>query len=219
VVSDLSVLKRSLTIGAISASIIAVTVGYFSYVRLLGEEPPSSSPVQIANDSNLNSTGNPSPISSADESTPVLATDLPTGREPILKSAEVTKNSRLAKPLKPYVALALMTTQQTTEEMCPELVEEAGGGDGSANGQAATPAPTTKSQRDEKGCVLPIGGEQSATVTQASMPIERPPTFLGRQKLNFMPYLGGLGAAVATVPVINGLSTNKNDDHQPISPQ
>jgi len=215
----LSVLKRSLIVGAISASLIAMTIGYVSYVRPPGEEQPSSSPPQIANDSNLNSTGNPSPINSTDESTPALASDLPTGREPILKSAEVVKNSRLAKPLKPYVALALMTTQQATEEMCPELAEDASSSEESANGQASTPAPATKSERDEKGCVLPIGNEPSAATAQASMPVERPPTFFGRQKTNFMPYLGGLGAAVAAVPVINGLSTNKNDDHQPISPQ
>jgi hypothetical protein len=214
----LPVLKRSLTIGAISVSLIAVTIGYFSYVRLLADEPPNSSPAQIPIDSNLNSAVSPSQDSPTEVSEPTLASDLPIDK-PALESTQLARNSRPAKRLNPYVALALTTTQQTTEELCPKVAEELKRTEESAKAQVATPAPTTKSKQDEKGCVLPIGDEPSASTAQASMPIEKPPTFIGRQRLNYMPYLGGLGAAVAAVPVINGLSTNKNDHHQPISPQ
>jgi hypothetical protein len=214
----LSVLRRSLAIGAISVSLIAVTIGYFSYVRPLGEEPPSGSATQVVNDSDLNGTDNSSPNGATEVGTPTLASDLTSEREPILGSAELAKNSRPVKQLKPYVALALTTTQQTTEKLCPELAQEVNGRENSGNSQEATPASTTKSERNEKGCVLPIGDEQSAAATPASMPIQRPPTFFGRPKFNYMPYLGGLGAAIATVPVINGLSTNKHNQ-QPISPE
>jgi hypothetical protein len=214
----LSGFKRSLAIGAISVSLIAVTIGYLSYVRPVGEEPPISSVAQISNDPNLNGTYSPSQDSATETSTPTIAPDLPAEGQPILRATELAKKSRTAKPLNPYVALALTTTQLTTEEICPALAKEAKGNKEPANGQVATPAPTERPERDEKGCVLPIGSEPSAATAQASMPIERPPTFLGRQKLNFMPYLGGLGAAVAAVPVINGLSTNKHN-RQPVSPQ
>jgi len=157
----------------------------------------------------------PAAASAAAAST--LASSASTDAPARLKAVALGHVLKRGQQLKPYVALALLETQLTTEELCPELAKEAGGSEESGDNQKA-PGTSSKSERDEKGCVLPIGNEPNAATAQANMPIERPPTFLGRQKLNFMPYVGGLGAAIASVPVIEGLSTNKHN-RQPISPQ
>lgn len=116
--------------------------------------------------------------------------------------------------LKPQVALALMETSKTTEELCPELAQKDDGKTSPDSVEAAKP------HTDAKGCVLPIGSEPAANVQQAAIPLEsgKPPAPFPRAKgFNFLPLAGGLGAAVAAVPVIGGLSDNK-DSSQPVSP-
>jgi hypothetical protein len=112
------------------------------------------------------------------------------------------------------MALALMATSKTTEELCPELAQKVDGKNSPGSAEAA------KSHTDTKGCVLPIGSEPAANVQQAAIPLEsrRPPApFPLAKGFNFFPLAGGLGAAVASIPVIAGLSDNK-DSSQPVSP-
>ena len=118
---------------------------------------------------------------------------------------------RLKGRVDPYVALALTKGPQTTEELCPEDAKKLTNEPGS-NKQEST------SRTKVQGCVLPIGEESPAPPQQASMPVDRPPTFINaHHRTNFLPYAGGLGAAIASFPVISGLSKNK-DSRGPISP-
>lgn len=115
--------------------------------------------------------------------------------------------------LKPEIALALTTTSKTTEELCPELTQKDDDKSSSDSAQA-------KPNADAQGCVLPIGAEPAANVQQAAIPLEsgRPPAPFPRAKgFNFLPLAGGLGTAVAAIPVISGFSDNKNSS-EPVSP-
>lgn len=114
--------------------------------------------------------------------------------------------------LTPYVALALTTQSQTTEELCPELAVEF------ADGETADPANQPDDRPNAQGCVLPIGGVPEIAMQQASMPLERPTPLLQRHQSSFLPIAGGLGAAIAAVPIIGGLSKNKVLQ-QPVSPE
>jgi len=152
------------------------------------------------------------PASAAAASIP--AAPAPTDAPARSKAVALGHISEPGQQLKPYVALALTETAKTTEELCPELAQKDDGKTSPDSAEAGKP------HADAKGCVLPIGSEPAASVEQAAIPLEsgRPPAPFPRAKgFNFLPYAGGLGAAVAAVPVIGGLNDNKNSS-QPVSP-